>query len=156
MRYSTMKRGLSFCLLLAALLTVTACDWNPVVISLHVEDAEGHNRLDPTSDYFIGENISAIYEGQVYPVEIIGGPDTKTYMPRFFGLELRPDRMFGWYLTFGEFEGSESQDISVTLVWPDGTSDTIRCKHTVATPLAVTTHYKLNGKRTTPPITLVK
>ena len=42
-----MKRGKSFCFLLALLLTVTACDWSPVVITLHVEDAEGHNRLDP-------------------------------------------------------------------------------------------------------------
>ena len=151
-----MNHSLSFCFLLALLMTVTACDWNPVVISLHVEDAEGHNRLDPTSEYFIGENISAIYDQMVYPVEIIGGPETKAYMPRFFGLQLRPDILNGWYLTFGEFEGSESQDITITLVWPDGTADTIRCKHTVATALAVSNRYELNGKKTSPPIILVK
>lgn len=151
-----MKRGKSFCFLLALLLTVTACDWNPVVITLHVEDAEGHNRLDPTSAYFIGGDISAIYDQKFYPVEILGGPETKTYMPRFFGLQLRPDRNYGWYLVFGEFEGSEGQDISITLVWPDGTTDEIQCKHTVATPLAVSTRYKLNGKKVSPPITLVK
>ena len=146
-----------FCLLLTALLTVTACDFYPVMVSVHVTDEDGHDRLDPTSAYFIGENISAIYEGQVYPVQkMFADPETKAYMPRFFGLEWRKDRLYGYSLVFGEFDGADDQDITVTFVWPDGTSDTVHTTHTRFTPLLTTNKWKVNGKKATPPITFVK
>ena len=133
-----------------------SCDWYPVTIAINVETADGHSRLDPDSEYFIGENVTAVYEGKSFQMEI-PGPGTKAYVPQFFGLKLFNHYPSGsWYLEFGEFEGSESQDITVKLVWPDGTSDTIRCKHTVFTPLAVSTRWTLNGERTTSPVTIVK
>ena len=141
--------------LLATALLLTACDFYPVVFDIHVETEDGYNRLDPESEYFIGENISAIYDGQVYPVEIL--MPTKAYAPRFFGLQLRQEGMFGyWHLVFGEFDGAESGEQTVTLVWPDGTSDTIYHKRVVATPLAISDRWKLNGEKGSNPVVLVK
>ena len=59
-------------------------------------------------------------------------------------------------MIYKESDYGDFQDITITLVWPDGTADTIRCKHTVATALAVSNRYELNGKKTSPPIILVK
>lgn len=152
-----MKRCLLFCLMVAALLTATACDFYPVIVTVYVTDKDGHDRLDPASEYFIGDNISAIYEGQVYPMQNrYADPATKAYLPYFFGLELRQDRLFGYYLSFGEFDGADDQDISVTFVWPDGTSDTVHTTHTRYTPLLTTNKWKVNGKKASPPITFVK
>ena len=151
-----MKR-LTLFLTACALLTVTACDFAPVEVTVYVTDEAGHNRLDPASEYFIGDNISAVYEGQVYPVQrMFADPETKAYMPHFFGLGWRCDRQFGYYLCFGEFDGADDQDISVTFVWPDGTSDTVRTTHTRYTPLLITDKWKVNGKKASPPITFVK
>lgn len=151
-----MKSFRFFVLTVAALLALTSCDFYPVVVTVYVTDEAGHDRLDPKSEYFIGENISAVYEGRVYPVEI-NIPETKTYMPYFFGLRLQQRWSENtYYLDFGEFDGADDQDITVTLVWPDGTSDTIHTTHTRFTPLAIVNTWHLNGKKVSPPITLVK
>ena len=151
-----MKKLVSFLAVCALLMLVVSCDFAPVVVTVHVYDEAGHDRLDPNSAYFIGENIHAVYDGKVYPVEIIV-PETKAYSAYFFGLRLRQSWGYNdYFLEFGEFDGAENQDVSVTLVWPDGTSDTIHTTHIRFTPLAVVNTWKLNGKKVSPPITLVK
>ena len=143
-------------IMVAALLALASCDYMPVQVIVYVTDEAGHDRLDPNSAYFIGENIHAVYDGKVYPVEIIV-PETKAYSAYFFGLRLRQSWGYNdYFLEFGEFDGAENQDVSVTLVWPDGTSDTIHTTHIRFTPLAVVNTWKLNGKKVSPPITLVK
>ena len=152
-----MKTLRFFWMMLAGLLCFTACDYYPVVITVTVQDEAGHDRLDPDSDYFIGEDISAVYEGQVYPMQkMFADAATKAYLPRFFGLEWRQDRNYGYYLTFGEFDGAEDQDITVTFVWPDGTSDTVHTTHIMFTPLAIVNTWHLNGEKVSPPITFIK
>ena len=137
----------------AALLALVSCDFAPVMVSMHVTDEAGHDRLDPYSDYFIGENITAVYDGQTYPAQMTFlSPATKVYAPRFFGLEWRYDREYGYYLCFGEFDGATSQDITVTYNWPDGTSDTIHVTHV----RVFGDTWRLNGKRVYPPLSLVK
>jgi len=133
------------------LMLVASCDFAPFLVTVHVTDEAGHDRLNPDSEYFIGENITAVYEGQDYPVQKMI-PGTKTYLPRFFGLEWRMDRQYGYYLCFGEFDGAESQDVSVTFIWPDGTTDTIHATHA----RFIGDTWRLNGKRVDAPITLVK
>ena len=151
-----MKSFRFFLLTVAALLALTSCDFYPVVVTVYVTDEAGHDRLDPGSEYFIGENIRAVYNGNVYPVEIMV-PPTKTYAAEFFGLRLRQNWSYNdYYLAFGEFDGADDQDITVTLVWPDGTSDTIHTTHTRFTPLAIVNTWHLNGEKVSPPITLVK
>ena len=143
-------------IMVAALLALASCDYMPVQVIVYVTDEAGHDRLDPESEYFIGENISAVYDGKVYPVEIMV-PPTKTYAAEFFGLRLRQNWSYNdYYLVFGEFDGAHDQDITVTLVWPDGTSDTVHTTHTLFTPLAVINNWHLNGEKVSPPITLVK
>ena len=151
-------KTLRFLMLTAvAILALVSCDFAPVLVTVQVTDEAGHDRLNPSSEFFIGENISAVYEGKVYPVEILV-PETKTYAAYFFGLRLR---QMGWkddqyLLEFGEFDGADDQNISVTFVWPDGTSDTVHAKHTRFTPLACVNTWRLNGKKVDPPIILVK
>ena len=144
-------------LMLAAALMLTACDFYPVIIDIHVEDEAGHNLLDPKSEYFIGENVQAVYDGQAYPMDMSYLTETKVYSPHMFGLRLMQDRLLGYYhLQFGEFDGSESGDQTVTIVWPDGTSDTIYHKRVMFTPLAISDTWHLNGKHTSSPIVIVK
>lgn len=146
-------------LTVVTLLGLASCDFYPVSVNVYVTDADGHDRLDPDSEYFIGENITAVYEGQTYPLQVMfarKGTETKTYSAQFFGLQWRKDRVFGHYLCFGEFDGAESQDVSVTFVWPDGTSDTVHTTHTFLTPLSIVNTWRLNGKKVSTPITLVK
>ena len=144
--------------LLAAVLfpALVSCDFYPVTITVRVQDEAGHDRLDPNSEYFIGADIKAVYEGMAYPVEIVV-PETKAYCAQFFGLRLCQNWGHGgFYLEFGEFDGSTSQDVTVELLWPDGTSDTIHTRHILFTPLAVANTWRLNGKKVDPPIILVK
>ena len=150
-------KSLRYCLLtVVALLALASCDFMPVVVTVQVRDEAGHDRLDPNSEYFIGENIQAVYDGKVYPVEIIV-PETKAYLAQFFGLRLRQSWGYNdFFLEFGEFDGADDQDVSVTLVWPDGTSDTIHTTHTRVTPLAVVNTWHLNGEKVSLPIILVK
>ena len=124
-------KALRFFLLTAVtLLALASCDFYPVVVTVSVTDEDGHDRLNPESEYFIGENISAVYEGEVYPMQkMFADAATKAYMPCFFGLEWRKD---------------------------DGTSDTVHTKHIMFTPLAIVNTWHLNGKIVSPPITLVK
>ena len=153
-------KTLQYTLLTAVtLLVLSSCDFYPVMVSVRVTDTDGHDRLDPDSEYFIGENITAVYDGQTYPLQVMfarEGADTKAYYAQLFGLQWRKDRERGYYLCFGEFDGSESQDLTVTFVWPDGTSDTVHTTHTCFTPLAIVNTWHLNGKKVSPPITLVK
>ncbi len=140
------------------LLGLSSCDFYPVSVNIYVADEAGHDRLDPYSSYFIGENITAVYEGQTYPLQIMFAYEgaTKAYNAQLFGLQWRRDREFGYYLCFGEFDGATDQDVSVTFIWPDGTSDTVHTTHTRFTPLAIVNTWKLNGKKVKTPITLVK
>ena len=153
-------KAFRFLLLTAViLLGLSSCDFVPVSVNIYVTDAEGHDRLDPDSKYFIGENITAVYEGQVYPLQVMfarESQETKAYLAQLFGLQWRKDHRLGYYLCFGEFDGADDQDVSVTFVWPDGTSDTVHTTHTRFTPLAVVNTWHLNGKKVSPPITLVK
>ena len=153
-----MKAPRFFLLTAVILLGLSSCDFYPVSVNIHVTDEAGHDRLDPYSDYFIGENITAVYDGQTYPLQIFFAYEgaTKVYDAQLFGLQWRRDREFGYYLCFGEFDGAKDQDISVTFVWPDGTSDTVHTTHTCFTPLAIVNTWHLNGKKVSPPITLVK
>ena len=146
-------KSLRFCLLTAAaLLALASCDFMPVVVTVQVIDEDGHDRLDPNSEYFIGGNIEAVYDGKVYPVEIII-PETKTYAVDFFGLRLRQSWGYDYYyLDFGEFDGADNQHVTVTFKWPDGTSDTIRTTHI----RFLGDTWRLNGKKADPPIILVK
>jgi hypothetical protein len=152
-------KAFRFLLLTAViLLGLSSCDFYPVSVNIYVADEAGHDRLDPYSSYFIGENITAVYEGQTYPLQIMFAYEgaTKAYNAQLFGLQWRRDREFGYYLCFGEFDGAKDQDVSVTFIWPDGTSDTVHTTHTRFTPLAIVNTWKLNGKKVKTPITLVK
>lgn len=104
-------------------------DIYPVVVSVSVVDAQGNDLLDPqTPDAFDVSEINAIYKEKIYECnKDATGLRSKAYMPYFYGLQSYRNDYYGLYiLSFGEFNGAESYtNESVTIVWPDGSSDKI-------------------------------
>ena len=101
-------------------------DMAPVMADVFIQDATGNNLLDPDFEGNIrGKKITAEYNGEEYVLNWEEANKTRYYMPHFTGLtlqsgytqvgdrvELDPSKS---YLSFGEFDGEENQDISLTL-----------------------------------------
>lgn len=152
-RLNIIVRSLAGLLLAGLLCTSCIIDWAPIVVSVYVQDENGNDRLDPASEYFIGDQIKMTYDGEDYPMAI----PTKYYMPHFYGLELVNVSESGrWHLRFGEFDGSQSRDDTFTLTWPDGSKDEITFHRTIMSPLIVIDTWHLNGKKTDLPIMILK
>jgi len=141
-------------LLLAGFLCNSCCiDWAPIIVTVCVQDADGHDLLDPESEHFLGDQIKMTFEGKDYPMSI----PTKDYMPCFFGLELVNLRESGiWNLRFGELDGGQNHDDRFTITWPDGSKDEITFQRTIISPLIVTDTWRLNGKKTGLPVVIEK
>lgn len=126
--------------LLVSLLGLVACDeskndgpdddviwdFSPVTVNIYLQDAEGNNLLSPTFPGNIrGRRIAALYEGKEYEVNWNSAGETRFYMPNFTGLSIEMSYVLSGddyvlapetsHLTFGEFDGSQDQDISLTL-----------------------------------------
>ena len=127
----------AFYLLLCCLLTTclfTACSseddeqndfriWDiyPIEFKIFITDSEGNDLLDSTYQYNIINEVSASYQGEVYPLKKY--PDsyyrkatTRVYVPHFEGLLLKRywNSMTYTYgnfeMVFGEFDGTENVD----------------------------------------------
>lgn len=67
---------------------LTIWDYSPVVCYVAVEDAEGHDLLDPqTEGNILGQDIKADFMGDTYELnaEVV---QTRYYLARFTGLQL--------------------------------------------------------------------
>lgn len=173
-----MKKMLS---LLAVLLCLSACDdWGvetdyiPIELVVTVCDADGNDLLDSTvvGNLVDGAPITATYKDEEYTCKgyrEVWYPDTRTYMPNFYGLKFQDKYQYNkdipstgytepqkrGLLLFGEFSGEQKHDLTeVTLHWPDGTQDVIAFKNHRAGVSHCT--YYLNGKKTTLPIHITK
>lgn len=101
-------------------------DMAPVNVMVYIQDANGNNLLSPSVPGNLqGKKIVAIYEGQEYELNWEATNQTRYYMPHFSGLTLRsgytqsgdyfvPDQNKN-HLSFGEFDGADNQDISISL-----------------------------------------
>lgn len=124
-------------LLLLTITSLSSCNnenmiWDiaPVVVKISVVDAQGNDLLNPQTDNALElGKIKAIYNGQDYLYGVSpDDPKSKAYLPRFYGLMSEFNSHHERHiLSFGEFDGAESYtNESVTIVWPDGSSDIIR------------------------------
>lgn len=89
-------------------------------------DARGNDLLDPQSpNAFDLSKIKAVYKGKDYVCN--EGIKSKAYMPQFHDLQSYKNDYYGVnILRFGELDGAKSyQNESVTIVWPDDSSDKI-------------------------------
>ena len=106
---------------------LTIWDYSPVVCYVAVEDADGHDLLDPqTEGNILGQDIKADFMGDTYELnaEVV---QTRYYLARFTGLQL----VYGgdeerYYLRFGELAGENTyENEPLTLHWGDGSTDVI-------------------------------
>lgn len=107
-------------------------DHDPVLIIIRVTDAKG---VDILNQHNLGAlemaKIKAIYNGQ--ELECKEYEYGRSYKPYFRGLILNHSYQANVYqLEFGEFEVTPKEDLneSVTIVWPDNSSDKIDISRT--------------------------
>ena len=140
---------------LLGLLLFTACDFYPVSLTIYAEDKQGNDLLDPQSPYFIGSDIFLFYENVEYPLQYDKEEAyTMVYDARIQGLSLRKTDS-GWCLRFGELDGSQDYNCAFAIHWPDDSLDWIHYRRFVVMGIVDET-WKLNGKRTSMPITVIK
>ncbi len=143
---------------LLGLFLLTSCDFYPVTLTIYAEDSQGHDILDPTSPYFVGyDGLYLYYDNVQYDVILPKGEEavsTKVYAPQMFGLQLRKSDA-GWYLYFGELDGAKDHNDAFALHWPDDSLDWIHYRRFLLMGIVDET-WKLNGKRTSMPMTIVK
>lgn len=124
-------------------------DHAPVVTYISVLDANGIDLLNPNNPETLDiTKIKALYKGEQLdcakdPYSYVA---TRYYMPNFYGLQVANGGNWGVYvLQFGEFGGDPQTvlDESVTLLWPDGSSDKIDFKDSASGKL----EWFLNGAK---------
>lgn len=128
-------------------------DWAPVILRIYVENQAGEDLLDPDSEINLLEGVTMTYRGETYG--LVPEPETKYYLPHFDGLELMLDKEGRYYLYFGELDGAEEYSEDFTIVWGDGTSDVINYKRNIFMTI-VSEKWKLNGSKSSMPMTIVK
>lgn len=133
-----MLKRASLLLLLLPLLTLVSCknddefiiwDIAPVSIDIVIQDADGNNLLSPgVPGSLYGEDISIEYDGKTYSSDWSTYYESRYYMPHFDGLKInngwswvdgeRVDDPSKDFLSFGQFDGAENQNISAVLTIP--------------------------------------
>lgn len=102
-------------------------DISPVTVTVTVTDAQGHDLLNPQNSGALKvSKIKALYKKKEYACnEKLAA--SKAILPRFYGLlSEKNDALGTCLLRFGELEGAQSYtNESVTIIWPDGSSDEI-------------------------------
>ena len=154
-----MKKFAKVLFLAVLTLTVTGCfgrivDWNPVELEICIQDRNGNDLLDPSSQKFIGEDISLTYKEEEYRYS----KPTKYYMPDFYGLKIiNSYRDSNKYcIRFGELDGAKGYDEDFLLKLPDGTVRTIHYHRRISNLIVPKAHQQwyLDSDRVDLPITI--
>lgn len=124
-------------LYLFSLIVFTACasdngddsiiwDFAPIEIHIAVQDAQGHDLLNPeTPGNIAKQGIKVIYKNKIYEKDAPVN-QTKAYMAQFNGLQTKKTEEGNYFLSFGEFKGNETfTDEKIIIDWNDGTQDVI-------------------------------
>ena len=135
-------------------------DMYPVNVNIYIQDTDGANLLSPSvTGSLYGKKIVVKYQGEEYELDWDAN-ETRHYMPSFSGLTLKTDYTQSGdhyekdvnknYLSFGEFDGEDNQDISISLniegypePWEISVSHRIKWKRNKP---QVTNTATLNGK----------
>ncbi len=147
-------------------------DWNPVEISIKVNDAQGNNLLDSTDvAHYIADGATATFMGKTYDLgsltekENTNKSGLKVYMPKWdgFRIEMYPDFNtkdgYEYMLVFGEIDGARDMHENLTITWKDGSKDVItyHCSDHNNEKMTCNRWFSVNGEITTNrQITIVK
>ena len=106
--------------------TTKIWDINPVTVSVTATDTQGNDLLNPqTPGALEVGKIKALYKGEEYACDEKLAA-SKAVLPCFYGLKTEKSALGICLLRFGELEGAQSYtNESVTIIWPDGSSDQI-------------------------------
>lgn len=104
-------------------------DIYPLCINFQVQDEQHNDLLNPdTSGSLAHQGIKAIFGGNIFEKDSIPSiVPSRLYMPTFYGLRSLQLKGGYYYLSFGEFAGTDSYtDAQLIIDWNDGTpNDTI-------------------------------
>ena len=145
-------------------------DLTPVTVDVRFVDNTGANLLDEeTEGNWIGQPFTLTCNDETFELKWSGWrsnledpyvPQSRAYMPRFYGFAAREYRVWNgnkwihpkgqYYLSFGEFDAGDNYDFSVQLNVP-GVDDVymIDVKHTIVWTKegpAVFNEFLLNGE----------
>lgn len=106
--------------------TTKIWDINPITVTVTATDAQGNDLLNPQPPGALEvSEIKALYKGEEYVCNE-NQMTSKAVLPRFYGLKTEKSALGTCLLRFGELNGAQSYtNESVTIIWPDGSSDQI-------------------------------
>lgn len=118
-------------ILLAVMPFVSACDngiedrvwdFDPIVLSIEVVDAQGNDLLNPNTAGNISEKkITATIDGKTYTNNYA---TSRYYLPNLFGLKTQKGPNGKYQLLIGEFDATKNiGNYAITIDWGDGTTD---------------------------------
>jgi len=119
----------------------------PAKVTIEVEDTDGNNLYSVAYQGILDrENLSTTvsytYDGETLPLYELKRPDeakapqSRYYMPHFYGVYVDHYALEYPRIRFGEFDGVEDQHEKVTVNWPDGTHSTIEFTSKALDPLS--------------------
>ena len=163
LKIKSMKRIL---VILIAIICFNGCDkeselleidWVPITFKIQVQDSHGNDMLDPANNntWLIGTKISFRNYSEVIDKNDIS-PVTKVIMPIYGGARVEKGSDC-YHIAFGEFRRENNDTEQMTIKWPDGSISevTYKCKLNES-KLKVKESFKLNGKKCSNPIVIVK
>lgn len=131
---------------------VTTIEWSDVYLRIRLLDEEGNNYMDPdNSEYFIGEDISILFQGVDYHYD--QETDSAFKSPHLsFSKYLLSD----YYLTFGPLKGEQDFNEILIVLYKSKVLWEIQyiCSNHNEVDLSCVREWYLNGEKTSNPIKL--
>ncbi|MBQ8048625.1 MAG: hypothetical protein IJV84_03640 [Bacteroidales bacterium] len=139
--------------------TTKIIDWVPVTFQIRVQDAQGHDLLDPANDNTWLAGTTIHFRGITVDLDETGitVPETRDYPVTYEGFRLEKGKDY-YYLAFGQFEGATDYDEeSFTIYWSDNTYNVITYDRRINSRKGGAKEaWKLDGVKCSSPIIIVK
>ncbi|MDO4707649.1 MAG: hypothetical protein Q4A61_04400 [Porphyromonadaceae bacterium] len=104
-------------------------DYMPIIFRIKVVNNSGANLIEPNHPESITKtNIRIEMDGKVYPLENLANkPEFRAYLAHFYGFYFYQDYLTKeWEIHFGQFDGGQEMDKTITLHWQDETTNSLR------------------------------
>lgn len=154
-------KHLSILSLILLAITFSSCENNnmviwdiyPVTIQIYVQDSEGNDLLnEDTPNNILSDDFKITYKNEEYRLTSEDEDETlnRAYLAQFSGIELRSTIDGIYYLTFGEFDGTDDWNEFLYLDLGDGEINNINFKHDynwIDGAPVITNEYYLNAQK---------
>lgn len=104
-------------------------DIQPLFFQVEVVDQLGNNLMDPAHEKnLLNSGITATFMGKTYELHAVDDtPQTRAYLPIFYGLVYQQDYTGKYILFFGELDGTKSyKNETLVIDWKDGTTSELK------------------------------